>query len=104
MKRELVLGFCLLCLLRLPAPAAGCRHQCPGHCRQQCRRRGGTTGVDEKFKQIAADIESLRAANQILLDKLSALNNDLQQIRAEQARLAANAIGPRRPQTARPEN
>ena len=50
-------------------------------------------GVDEKFKQFAADIESLRDANQLLLDKLSALKDDLQQIRAEQSRLAANSIG-----------
>ena len=48
--------------------------------------------MDEKFKQISDDIERLRAANQILLDKLSALKNEIQQIRAEQARLAANSI------------
>ncbi|MGD0412970.1 MAG: hypothetical protein ABSC18_14865 [Verrucomicrobiota bacterium] len=50
-------------------------------------------GMDERFKQLAADIETLRAANQLLLDKLSALKDDLQEIHAEQARLAANAIG-----------
>jgi hypothetical protein len=50
-------------------------------------------GMDEKFKQVAADIDSLRAANQLLLDKLSALNDDLRLIRAEQARLAAGAVG-----------
>ena len=49
--------------------------------------------MDEKFKQLAADIESLRDANQLLLEKVSALKEDLQQIRAEQARLAANAVG-----------
>jgi hypothetical protein len=47
---------------------------------------------DEKFKRLAADMEALRAANQMLLDKWSSLKDDLQQIRAEQARLAAGAI------------
>jgi hypothetical protein len=49
--------------------------------------------MEEKYKQLAADIETLRAANQLLLDKLSALKDDLQQIRADQARLAANTAG-----------
>jgi hypothetical protein len=49
-------------------------------------------GVDEKFKQVAADIETLRAANQLLLEKVSSLKDDLQQIRADQARLAASAV------------
>jgi hypothetical protein len=48
--------------------------------------------TDEKFKRLSADIESLRAANQAILDKLSSLKDDLQQIRAEQARLAASAV------------
>ena len=48
--------------------------------------------TDEKFKRLAADIESLRAANQAILDKLSSLNDDLKQIRADQAHLAASAI------------
>ena len=48
--------------------------------------------VDEKFKQLAAEIETLRGDNQLLLDKLSSLKKDLQQISAEQARLAAGAI------------
>ncbi len=50
-------------------------------------------GVDEKFKQLAADIQSLRDANQLLLEKVSSLKDDLQQIRAEQSRLAAAALG-----------
>ena len=49
-------------------------------------------GVDERFKQLAADLESLRAANQLLLDKLAALKEDVQQVRAEQSRLAAHAV------------
>lgn len=48
--------------------------------------------VDEKFKRLSADIESLRAANQALLDKLSSLKDDLQQIRTDQSRLAASAV------------
>jgi cell division protein ZapA (FtsZ GTPase activity inhibitor) len=48
-------------------------------------------GVDEKFKQLSADIANLRAADQALLDKLSALKEDVQQLRTEQARLAANS-------------
>ena len=50
-------------------------------------------GVEEKFEQLAADLETLRARNQLLLDKVSALQDDLQQIRAEQTRLAAYAVG-----------
>lgn len=49
-------------------------------------------GVEERFKQLAADMESLRAANQTLLEKLSALKDDLQQIRVEQSRLAAGGV------------
>ena len=49
-------------------------------------------GLDEKFKQMAADIDSLRTANQFLQDKISALKDELQQIRAEQTRLAAAAL------------
>jgi len=49
-------------------------------------------GLDEKFKQMAADIDSLRTANQLLQDKISALKEDLQQIRAEQTRLAAAGV------------
>lgn len=51
-------------------------------------------GVDERFKQLAADIERLRAAAEALGDKLSSLKGDLQQIRQEQARLESNVIGP----------
>ncbi len=49
-------------------------------------------GLDEKFKQMAADIDSLRTANQLLQDKISALKDELQQSRAEQTRLAAAAL------------
>ena len=48
--------------------------------------------TDEKLKRLTADIENLRAANQAILDKLSGLKDDLQQIRADQARLAASAV------------
>ena len=50
-------------------------------------------GVEEKFKRLSADIESLRAANQLLVEKLSTLTDELQHVRAEQARHAASAIG-----------
>ena len=94
MKRELVLGFCLLCLLRLPAPGQeAAATNAPVNAASNAAAVAEQQGVDEKFKRIADDIERLRAANQILLDKLSALEGDLHQIRAEQARLAANAIG-----------
>jgi cell division protein FtsB len=49
-------------------------------------------GMDEKFKQLAADMDTLRAANQLLLEKVSALKDELAQVRAEQARLAAGAV------------
>jgi LysM repeat protein len=49
-------------------------------------------GIDEKFKQMAADLEALRAANQLLAGKVSALTEELQQVRAEEARLAGSAI------------
>ena len=107
MKREhilagLFLGF-FLSLLRLPAPgqdagpapndatnaAAGAATNAASKAAAVAEQQG----VDERFKQLAADIETLRAANQLLLDKLSALKDDLQQIRTEQARLAANAVG-----------
>jgi LysM repeat protein len=94
MKRELVLGFCLLCLLRLPAPGQeAAATNAPVTAASNAAAVAEQQGVDEKFKRIAADIESLRAAHQILLDKLSALDGELHQIRAEQARLSANAIG-----------
>jgi cell division protein FtsB len=49
-------------------------------------------GVDEKFKQLAADIDTLRAANQLLQEKVTALTQELQQVHAEQARQAAGAV------------
>jgi len=48
-------------------------------------------GEDEKFKQLSADIEQIRAANQALVDKISALKDDMEQLRAGQARLAENS-------------
>src|ERR1017187_1638104 len=91
-KRDHILaGFFLgLSLLRLPAPG---QDAAPTNAAGQAAAVAEQQGVDEKFKQMAADIASLRSANQLLLDKLSALKDDLQQIRAEQARLAANAVG-----------
>jgi LysM domain len=49
-------------------------------------------GVEEKFKQLAADIDSLRASNESLRNKLAGVQEGMQQIRAEQARLATNGI------------
>jgi len=50
-------------------------------------------GVEEKFKQLATEMETLRANYQLLQEKMSSLKDDLQQIRVEQTRLAANALG-----------
>jgi hypothetical protein len=94
MKHELIPAciFLSLSLLRLPAlgqdaaaprPAVTPAGTAAAVAEQQ--------GMDEKFKQLAADIDTLRAANQLLLEKISALKDDLTQIRAEQARLAAGA-------------
>jgi len=74
-----------LSLLRLPASGQDAATNAAAVAEKQ--------GVDEKFKQLAADIQSLRDANQLLLEKVSALKDDLQQIRAEQSRLAAAAVG-----------
>ena len=74
-----------LSLLRLPASGQDAATNAADVAEKQ--------GVDEKFKQLAADIQSLRDANQLLLEKVSALKDDLQQIRAEQSRLAASAVG-----------
>jgi LysM repeat protein len=50
-------------------------------------------GFDEKFKQLAADMDTLRAANQLLVEKVAALKDELAQVRAEQARQTAGAVG-----------
>ncbi|MGA2556814.1 MAG: LysM peptidoglycan-binding domain-containing protein [Verrucomicrobiota bacterium] len=84
-ERLLPAVFLGLSLLRLPASGQDAATNAAAVAEKQ--------GVDEKFKQLAADIQSLRDANQLLLDKVSALKEDLQQIRAEQSRLAAAAVG-----------
>ena len=105
MKREHILAGILLglSLLRLPAPgqdagpapndatnaAAGAATNAASKAAAVAEQQG----VEERFKQLAADIVALRDSNQLLLDKLSALKEDVQQIRTEQARLAASAIG-----------
>ncbi len=88
MKREHILAglFLGLSLLRLPAVGQDAAATNAAAVAEQ-------QGVDEKFKSMAADIKSLRDANQMLLEKLSALTDDLRQIRTEQARLAATAVG-----------
>lgn len=104
MKRPLILPglFLGLSLLRLPAlgqdaavPTAAVPTAAADAATNPASKAAAVAeqqGVDEKFKQLAADIETLRAANQLLLDKLSALKDDLQQIRSDQARLAASAV------------
>jgi predicted RNase H-like nuclease (RuvC/YqgF family) len=86
MRSAHILGciFLGLCLSRLPAPGQDAAATNAAAVAEQ-------QGVEERFKQIAADIESLRAANEALGDKLSALKADMQQIRAEQTRLAGNS-------------
>jgi hypothetical protein len=51
-------------------------------------------GEEEKFKQINADLESLRAANQVLTDKLAAATEQLREVRAEQTRMAGDSSVP----------
>jgi uncharacterized phage infection (PIP) family protein YhgE len=105
MKREHILAgiFLGLSLLRLPSlgqdasPAPNdATNAAAGAATNAASKAAAVAeqqGVDERFKQLAADIVALRDSNQLLLDKLSALKDDLQQIRTEQARLAASAIG-----------
>jgi len=100
MKRPLILPglFLGLSLLRLPAlgqdaAVTNAAADTATNAASKAAAVAEQQGVDEKFKQLAADIETLRAANQLVLDKLSALKEDLQQIRADQARLAASAVG-----------
>jgi len=92
MKREHILAGIFLGLSLLPLPALG-QDAAATNAAGKAAAVAEQQGLDEKFKQMADDIERLRAANQMLLDKLSALKEDLKQIRAEQARLAANAAG-----------
>ena len=111
MKRSLILPglFLGLSLLRLPAsgqdaaatnpatnPAANGAANAAADVATNAASKAAAVaeqqGEDEKFKRLAADIETQRAAIQLLVDKLSALKDDLQQIRAEQARLAAGAV------------
>jgi septal ring factor EnvC (AmiA/AmiB activator) len=105
MKRECVLAglFLGLSLLRLPvlgqdaAPAPAATNAANDPAPAAATRAAAVAeqqGVDEKFKRIAADIESLLTANQLLQDKVSALKDELQQIRTEQSRLAASAVTP----------
>jgi membrane-bound lytic murein transglycosylase B len=99
MKRQLVLSGLFLGLSLLPLPAPGqdaavtnAAADAATNAASKAAAVAEQQGVDEKFKQLAADIETLRAASQLLLDKLSALKEDLQQIRADQTRLAAGAV------------
>jgi predicted RNase H-like nuclease (RuvC/YqgF family) len=89
MRRARVLAgiFLGLCLSSLPAPGQEAAATNAAAAAEQ-------QGVEERFKQMAADIDRLRAADEALEDKLSALKEDLRQVRAEQARLAANSAGP----------
>jgi len=92
MKRALIPAGILLGLSLLRLPALG-QDVAATNAAGQAAAVAEQQGVEEKFKQMAADIQTLRAANQALLDKVSALNEELQQIRAEQARLTANTLG-----------
>jgi TolA-binding protein len=104
MRRVFILAGVLagLSLLRLPAPGqdataatnAAATTPATDSAATNAAAVAAAQGVDEKFKQLAADIDSLRAADESLRDKLSSLHDDMQQIRAEQARLASNAISP----------
>jgi LysM repeat protein len=49
-------------------------------------------GFDEKFKQLAADLETLRAANQLLQTKLSALQEELDKVRSDQTRQSSGSL------------
>ena len=48
--------------------------------------------IDEKFKQLGADLETLRSANQLLQTKLSALQEELDKVRSEQTRQSSGAL------------
>jgi septal ring factor EnvC (AmiA/AmiB activator) len=90
MKYETVLAGIFLGLTLLTLPALG--QDAAAAAATNASAIAEKQGVEEKFKQMAADIESLRTANQLLQDKLAALKEDLQQMRAEQTRLAAAGV------------
>jgi hypothetical protein len=91
MKYESVLAGVFLGLTLLTLPALG-QDAAATNAAATAAAIAEKQGVDEKFKQMAADIETLRTANQLLQDKPSALKDDLQQIHAEQTRLAAAGL------------
>jgi predicted RNase H-like nuclease (RuvC/YqgF family) len=102
MRRVIFLGVVAagVCLMRLPALAQDMPVTTNAAVATLVSQSAATNaaavaeaqGFDEKFKQLAADIDSLRAANETIRDKLSALHDEIQQVRTEQARLASNAI------------
>jgi len=89
MRRACILPgiFLGLCLLRLPAGGQDAAATNAAAVAEQ-------QGVEERFKQIAADMDRLRAADEAMRDKLTGLQEDLREIRAAQARLASNSAGP----------
>jgi len=100
MKRQLIpTGFFLgLLLLRLPtlgqdAAVTNAAADVPASAATRAAAAAEQQGVDEKFKQLAADIATLSAANQLLLEKVAVLKDDLEKVRADQTRFAAGAVG-----------
>jgi dsDNA-specific endonuclease/ATPase MutS2 len=91
MKFEPVLAGLFLGLTLLTLPALG-QDAAATNAAATAAAIAEKQGVDEKFKQMASDIENLRTANQLLQGKLSGIKEDLQQIRAEQTRLAAAGV------------
>ena len=95
MKHEHIPACIFLSLSLLPFPVLGQDAAAPRPAATPASTAAAVAeqqGFDEKFKQLAADMDTLRAANQLLLEKFSALKDDLTQVRAEQARLAAGAV------------
>ncbi len=82
MKRAFFLIGISLCLLRLPASAQDATRAALAASQQES---------EERYKRMAADLESLRDANMVLQKRVASLEEELQKTRAEVAHQANNS-------------
>jgi LysM repeat protein len=83
MKRIFLLAAVGVCLLRLPATGQDAATTAAAVAARE--------ESEERFRQLAADMENLHAANQALEQKITSLEEEIRQLREAQARAASNS-------------